>query len=292
MKSTYESCGRAPPFFLTFKRVVNRKVAQLFPSLIFVLHSWLVMSQRITRSQTITAIDAKVASESTHTFQNHSQPIKERSATFDDLVPEERTLCLIKEIKSRDIPTRMCVRFYRSVHRTSTKAAGNNKAGKLHKGHHSETFSIGDTVEFRTNTGEIGVAVIIALYELDLAEDASQDLPFQWGRFKARLHRFQIAGRTRVNMHVQQRLSIPVRDVLKFDFLFVHTRIGRNILLSLCRFCPHRPLVHSSQMHRQAQGREGCGYQFTHFAYEEGSSQPLSIQDTISQSPRCLFTPV
>jgi hypothetical protein len=163
------------------------------------------MTERITRSQTITAIDAKIASESTHVFQDHSQPIKERSAAFDDFVAEERTLCLIKEIKPRDIPTRLCVRFYRSVHRMSKKKAGNKKAGNLHNGPHSETFSIGDTVEFRTITGEAGVAVIIALYELDLAEDAHERLPFRWGRFKARLHRFQVAGKTRINMHVQQR---------------------------------------------------------------------------------------
>jgi len=100
----------------------------------------------------------------------------------------------------------------------SKKAAGNRKAGSLHKGFHSETFSIGDTIEFRTNTGEVGVAVIIALYELDLAEDAQQSLPFRWGRFKARLHRFQVAGRTKINMHVQQRPYVPVRSIMMLRF--------------------------------------------------------------------------
>lgn len=177
------------------------------------------MTGRITRSQTITAIDAKVASESTHIFQDLSQPIKERSATIDDFVPEERTLCLIKEIKPKDIPTRLCVRFYRSVHRMTKKKAGNKRAGNLHKGPHPETFSIGDTVEFRTHTGEVGVAVIIALYELDLAEDAHEGLPFQWGKFKARLHRFQVAGNARVNMHVQKRPYIPVRGTQRWNSL-------------------------------------------------------------------------
>lgn len=170
------------------------------------------MTERITRSQTITAVDAKIASESTHAFQEHSQPIKERSATLDDLVPEERTLCVIKGI--RDIHTRLCVRFYRGVHRMSQKKAGNKKVGSLHKGQHSETFSIGDTVEFRTSTGEVGVAVIIALYELDLAQAAPEGLPFRWGGFKARLHRFQVAGKARINMYVQQRPYIPVRTMM------------------------------------------------------------------------------
>lgn len=197
------------------------------------------MTGRITRSQAITAIDAKIASESTHIFQDHSQPIKERSAMIDDLVPEERTLCLIKEIKSRDIPTRLCVRFYRNVHRMFKKRTGNKKAGNLHKGPHSEIFSVGDTVEFRTHTGEIGVAVIIALYELGLAEDAHEGLPFQWGKFKARLHRFQVAGKARVNMHVQQRLYIPVRATMAVEFFYIYTCIGRIILLPLRRFGPH-----------------------------------------------------
>lgn len=197
------------------------------------------MAGRITRSQTITAIDAKIALESTHIFQDVSQPIKERNATIDDLVPDERTLCLIKEIKSEDIPTRLCVRFYRSVHRMSKKKARNETTRNLHKGPHSKTFSIGDTVEFRTHTGEVGVAVIIALYELDLAEDAHEGLPFQWGKFKARLHRFQVAGKAGVNMHVQKRPYIPVGGTLVLELFYIHARIGRNILLSLRRFSPH-----------------------------------------------------
>ena len=194
----------------------------------------LVMTERITRSQTITAIDTKIASESTHTFQDHSQPIKERSATFDDLVAEERTLCIIKEIKARDIPTRLCVRFYRSVHRVSKNTAGNKKVGSSHKGARSETYSIGDTVEFRTNTGDVGVAVIIALYELDLAEDAHEGVPFRWGRFKARLHRFQVAGKTSVNMHVQQRPSIPVRGITALEF-FLFTYVQGEIYYYHCK---------------------------------------------------------
>lgn len=243
------------------------------------------MTERITRSQTITAIDEKIASESTHTFQDHSQPIKERSAIFDDLVAEERTRCLIKEIKSKDIPTRLCVRFYRSVCRKSKKTARNKKGGSSHKGVHSETFSIGDTVEFRTNTGEVGVAVIIALYELDLAEDADEGLPFQWGRFKARLHRFQVAGKTRLNMHVQQRPYIPVCAIMVSDFFSVHTHTGRNILLSLYRFSPHRSFIGSPQMHCQAQGGgKDDDRPFAHFAREEDRFQSLPVQVKISGS--------
>ena len=249
------------------------------------------MTERITRSQTITAIDAKIASESTYTFQDHEHPIKERSAIFDDLVAEERMRCLTKEIKSKDIPTRLCVRFYRSADRMSKKTTGNKMTGSSHKGVHSETFSIGDTVEFRTNTGEVGVAVIIALYELDLAEDAHEDLPFRWGRFKARLHRFQVAGKTSINMHVQQRPYIPVRGIMALEYFSVHTRTGRNILLPLHRFGPHRSFIHSPQMQCQAQGA-GKDFCYPFLAQEEDDFQSPPVQVTISWSPRCPFISV
>jgi len=249
------------------------------------------MTGRITRSQTITAIDAKIASESVHIF--HSQPIKERSAMIDDLVPDERTRCLIKEIKSRDIPTRLRVRFYRNVHRMSKKTPGNKEAGDVHKGLHSEIFSIGDTVEFRTHTGEVGVAVIIALYQLDPAEDVHEGLPFQWGKVKARLHRFQVAGRARVNMFVQERLYIPVRGTLVLEFLDIHSRTGRNILLSLRRFGPHRSLLHSLQVHCEAQSRRPTRVcPFAHFAHEEDHFQLLAVQVTIPWFPKRPFIPV
>jgi hypothetical protein len=163
---------------------------------------------RLTRSQQTTEIDAKIAANAIHASKD-AQP--SRTTVAEDLSPTERVqLAEHPEIKLADYET--------TLFRRLTRKFKQQKVGE------AVSFGIGDTVEIKSATKVPLIAVIVSFHRVSLRggderEEEEEDTEgLQLSEWKATVHRFELAGSTRVNR--KARPHDPVSRYLALKYLF------------------------------------------------------------------------
>jgi hypothetical protein len=157
---------------------------------------------RLTRSQQTTEIDAKIAAHAIHALKDAQSS---RTTIPDDLLPTERVqLQEHPEIKLVDYETTPFGQLTRKFKQQKLSEAGAATT--------TTTFVIGDTVEIKSSTKVPLIAVIVSLHRVSLrlggTRDDEEELLSEW---KATVHRFELAGSTRVN-----RKARPHEPVSRF----------------------------------------------------------------------------
>jgi len=152
---------------------------------------------RLTRSQQTTEIDPKIAVNAVHSI---SGALPFRTSELEDLLPAERVALQEHDnIRVSDFittPFKQLDRKYKQ------------------KGSSTQTFKIGDTVEIKSSAGLPIIAVVVSLHQVvaGSGHEEEESEAFQVAAFKATVHRFELAGSTRVNRtirdHVEVRLII------------------------------------------------------------------------------------
>jgi len=161
---------------------------------------------RLTRSQQTTEIDAKIAANAIHALKD---VLPSRTTVAEDLLPTERVqLQEHPEIRLTDYETTPFNQLTRRFKQDKSAAA--------------KTFVIGDTVEIRSSTKLPLIAVVISFHkvsprlgipqEMDEEDEAEDGL--QLAEWKATVHRFELAGSTKVNR--KARPHEPVNQYLAF----------------------------------------------------------------------------
>ena len=175
-----------------------------------------IPAMRLTRSQQTTEIDAKIAAHAIHALKD-AQP--SRTTIAEDLLPTERVqLQEHPEIKLVDYETTFfgqLTRKFKQQKLTEAAAAAT-----------TTTFVIGDTVEIKSSTKVPLVAVIVSLHRVllragDTREEEEEEEGLLLSEWKATVHRFELAGSTRVN-----RKARPHEPVSEFA-----SRLSTNVLM-------------------------------------------------------------
>jgi hypothetical protein len=204
---------------------------------------------RLTRSQQTTEIDARIAAHAIHALKD-AQP--SRTTIPDDLLPTER-------VQLQEHPEIKLVEYETTLFGQLTRKFKQQKSGETATATATTTFVIGDTVEIKSATKVPLVAVIVSLHKVSLRqglglggtrEDDEEEDGLLLSEWKATVHRFELAGSTRVNRKArphepvsgfsQSAVSIPKRPEC-------YTLLERS-LLPRQRCPPHRRLFHSQPL--------------------------------------------
>ncbi|PVF93593.1 P-loop containing nucleoside triphosphate hydrolase protein [Serendipita vermifera] len=161
---------------------------------------------RLTRSQQTTEIDAKIAANATHVI---SETQETRLSVLTDFLPVER----VQFQEEQDLEV------------TDFETIPFNKLVRQYKrsGSSPHTFRIGDTVVVKSSTQIPIVAVIISFHQTSLKDSSHQKYSnLQWhSPLKALVHRFELAGTTKVNRtfreHEPNEVYYLVKDSLLTD---------------------------------------------------------------------------
>jgi hypothetical protein len=139
---------------------------------------------RLTRSQQTTEIDAKIAANATHVI---SETQETRLSVPTDFLPVERVQ--FQEQEDLEVTDFETTTFNKLVRQ-------DKKSGSS-----SHVFQIGDTVIVKSSTQVPIVAVIISFHKTSLKNSSHQKQSnLQWhSPLKALVHRFELAGTTKVN---------------------------------------------------------------------------------------------
>lgn len=154
---------------------------------------------RLTRSQQVTEIDAKIAK---HASYSTGGALQSRMTVEADLLPTERAL--LREQDDVDLSEYQTTPFNQLIRKLKPPSA-------------PVSFQIGDTIQIKATTDQPIIAVIISFHQVSIGSQPSVESEFSVSPFKATVHRFELAGSTKVN-----RIIRPYIPVSKDTLLFVH----------------------------------------------------------------------
>ena len=139
---------------------------------------------RLTRSQQTTEIDAKIAAHAVHALKD---ALPSRTTVVEDLLPTERVqLQEHSEINVADYETTKFSQLTRTF--KQQKAMGE-----------STSFTIGDTVEIKSASNLPLIAVIVSFHKVSSHSKDVREDEMAIAQWKATVHRFELAGSTKVN---------------------------------------------------------------------------------------------
>lgn len=158
---------------------------------------------RLTRSQQTTEIDAKIAANAIHSIAG---ALPSRTSEVEDLLPAERVA--LQEHDNIRVSDFITTPFKQLDRKYKPKGANN------------QTFKIGDTVEIKSSAGLPIIAVIVSLYQVSAGpeHDETENEELQVAPFKATVHRFELAGSTKVNRTVREHVEVRSLDNKAWPF--------------------------------------------------------------------------
>jgi hypothetical protein len=135
---------------------------------------------RLTRSQQLTEVDAKIAKHATYIAGETLQP---RTTIEEDLLPTERVL-----LREHDD-------FNLSEYQTTPFSLITRE---LKHPSPPVTLKIGDTVHIKGTTDQPIIAVIVSFHKVSTRSQTNTESEINISPFKATVHRFELAGSTKV----------------------------------------------------------------------------------------------
>jgi hypothetical protein len=148
---------------------------------------------RLTRSQQTTEIDPKIAVNAVHSITSQ---LPSRTSEPEDLLPAERVALQEHDnIRVSDFVTTPFKQLNRKYKQ---------------KGDNNQTFKIGDTVEIKSSARLPVIAVVVSLHQVEPGPGYryAESGAFQVAPFKATVHRFELAGSTRVNRTIRDHVPV------------------------------------------------------------------------------------
>ena len=150
-------------------------------------------AMRLTRSQQTTEVDSRISTHATH---HRVDDLDSRTAEERDLLPAERVRLHEDNVDISTFVTTICAAFERISRQKNVPKT---------------VFRVGDTVEIRSSTKLPIIAAIVSVHEISPKNsmEADEDLEdFEVSPLKAVVHRFELAGRTRVNRNMRLHVEV------------------------------------------------------------------------------------